>query len=78
MSRASVQLLTLPVVTIGLSLTIPFALLGSLFIPGAKDSITMMSIAGASLVVGSFFVLGWQGWEDSANEAALEEQSEQR
>ncbi|TXT12900.1 hypothetical protein VHUM_01301 [Vanrija humicola] len=64
-------------VTIGLSLTIPFALLGSLFIPGAKDSITMMSVAGASLVVGSFFVLGWQGWEDSANEAELEEQVEQ-
>ncbi|KAL1406343.1 hypothetical protein Q8F55_008042 [Vanrija albida] len=65
-------------VTIGLSLTIPFALLGSLFIPGAKDSITMMSVAGASLVVGSFFVLGWQGWEDSTNETALEEQGEQR
>jgi solute carrier family 35 protein F5 len=53
-------------VTIGLSLTIPFALLGSLFVPSSSgDSITVWSLAGAALVVGSFLVLGWQGWEEN-------------
>lgn len=56
-------------VTIGLSLTIPFALLGSLLIPSAStDSITFMSLTGAALVVASFLVLGWQGWTESNNE----------
>lgn len=53
-------------VTIGLSLTIPFALVGSLVIPSASaESITFLTLLGASMVVGSFLVLGWKGWEDS-------------
>jgi solute carrier family 35 protein F5 len=60
-------------VTIGLSLTIPFALIGSLIVPSASgESITAMSLAGAALVVGSFLVLGWQGWEANANEERRE------
>lgn len=59
--------------TIGLSLTIPFALLGSLVVPSAHaDSITSLTLLGAGLVVGSFLVLGWQGWE-SSNALGLEE-----
>lgn len=53
-------------VTIGLSMTIPFAMIGSMFIPSAHtDSVTGLSVLGASLVVGSFLVLGWQGWTES-------------
>ncbi|CAK9781065.1 hypothetical protein CC85DRAFT_282573 [Cutaneotrichosporon oleaginosum] len=60
-------------VTIGLSLTIPFALIGSLVVPSAHaDSITSLTLLGAGLVVGSFLVLGWQGWE-SSNALGLEE-----
>lgn len=55
-------------VTIGLSLTIPFALVGSLVIPSASsESITFLTLLGAGLVIGSFLVLGWKGWEDSNN-----------
>lgn len=53
-------------VTIGLSMTIPFAMIGSMFIPSAHtDSVTGLSVLGAALVVGSFLVLGWQGWNES-------------
>lgn len=64
-------------VTIGLSLTIPFALLGSLVIPSASsESITFLTLTGASLVIGSFLVLGWQGWEDSNTPLELSEERE--
>lgn len=54
------------VVTIGLSLTIPLALIGSLFIPSSSaDAITLLSLSGAALVVAGFVMLGWQGWEES-------------
>ncbi|GMK55483.1 hypothetical protein CspeluHIS016_0205390 [Cutaneotrichosporon spelunceum] len=60
-------------VTIGLSLTIPFALVGSLVVPSAHaDDITSLTLLGAGLVVASFLVLGWQGWENS-NALGLEE-----
>ncbi|GFZ42497.1 hypothetical protein JCM24511_00212 [Saitozyma sp. JCM 24511] len=53
-------------VTIGLSLTIPLALIGSLFIPSSSaDAITVLSLSGAALVVAGFVMLGWQGWEES-------------
>lgn len=53
-------------VTIGLSMTIPFAMIGSMFIPSAHtDSVTWLSVVGAGLVVGSFLLLGWQGWQES-------------
>ncbi|WVW80219.1 hypothetical protein I302_102197 [Kwoniella bestiolae CBS 10118] len=53
-------------VTIGLSLTIPLALLGSLFIPSSSSgAITAMSLVGAGLVVLGFAMLGWQGYEEN-------------
>lgn len=65
------ELIHYAVVTIGLSLTIPLALVGSLFIPNANaDSITIGSLLGGALVVTSFVLLGWQGWEDSVQSGA--------
>lgn len=53
-------------VTIGLSLTIPLALIVSLVVPGGvENTITWMSLAGAGLVVVGFGMLGYQGWEES-------------
>jgi len=53
-------------VTIGLSLTIPLALVGSLFDPSSNENaITWMSLLGAGLVFVGFGMLGWQGWEES-------------
>ncbi|WVQ93489.1 hypothetical protein IAU59_000563 [Kwoniella sp. CBS 9459] len=54
-------------VTIGLSLTIPLALLGSLFVPSASsaDAITLLSLLGAGLVFAGFAMLGWQGYEEN-------------
>ncbi|WWD16448.1 hypothetical protein CI109_100874 [Kwoniella shandongensis] len=52
-------------VTIGLSLTIPLALVGSLFIPSSSEAITLLSILGATLVFVGFAMLGWQGYEES-------------
>jgi solute carrier family 35 protein F5 len=54
------------VVTIGLSLTIPLALLGSVILPSSSpDAITTLSMTGAALVFVGFGMLGWQGWEES-------------
>ncbi|WVR03766.1 hypothetical protein IAU60_000761 [Kwoniella sp. DSM 27419] len=53
-------------VTIGLSLTIPLALIGSVLIPSSSSSaITLMSMIGAALVFAGFGMLGWQGYEES-------------
>ncbi|OCF38365.1 hypothetical protein I317_07861 [Kwoniella heveanensis CBS 569] len=54
-------------VTIGLSLTIPLALLGSLFVPSSSsaDAITFLSLLGAGLVFAGFAMLGWQGYEEN-------------
>ncbi|KAK4688430.1 solute carrier family 35, member F5, partial [Tremellales sp. Uapishka_1] len=59
-------------VTIGLSLTIPLALLGSFILPDINtESITLLSIAGATLVSVGFGMLGWQGWEESQEASAV-------
>ncbi|WRT65760.1 uncharacterized protein IL334_002709 [Kwoniella shivajii] len=53
-------------VTIGLSLTIPLALIGSLFIPSSSSgAITYLSLSGAALVFVGFAMLGWQGYEEN-------------
>lgn len=53
-------------VTLGLSLTIPLAILGSLFVPSsASGAITWVSLTGAALVLAGFVVLGWQGLESA-------------
>ncbi|KAK8861635.1 hypothetical protein IAR55_002458 [Kwoniella newhampshirensis] len=52
-------------VTIGLSLTIPLALIGSLFVPSSSEAITLLSLLGATLVFVGFAMLGWQGYEES-------------
>ncbi|WVF65855.1 hypothetical protein IAT40_000592 [Kwoniella sp. CBS 6097] len=56
-------------VTIGLSLTIPLALLGSLFVPSSSSAgaITYLSLLGAVLVFAGFAMLGWQGYEENKN-----------
>ena len=55
------------VATVGLSLTIPLALVGSLFIPSSSpEAITPLSLGGAVLVVAAFGMLGIQGWRESA------------
>ncbi len=57
---------TFTVVTIGLSLTIPLALLGSLILPNtSSESITLFSLLGAGLVFIGFGMLGWQGWKET-------------
>ena len=54
------------VVTVGVSLTIPLALIGSAILPGTNlQTVTIMSLLGAGLVILGFCMLGWQGWEDS-------------
>ncbi|WVQ64959.1 uncharacterized protein L199_003129 [Kwoniella botswanensis] len=53
-------------VTIGLSLTIPLALIGSTSIPSSSSgAITLMSLVGAGLVFVGFGMLGWQGYEET-------------
>ncbi|WVQ78806.1 hypothetical protein IAT38_000897 [Cryptococcus sp. DSM 104549] len=54
-------------VTVGLSLTIPLALIGSLFVPttAGTESITLWSLGGAALVCVGFGMLGWQEYEKS-------------
>lgn len=53
-------------VTLGLSLTIPLAIIGSLFVPSsASGAITWVSLLGAALVLAGFVVLGWQGLENA-------------
>ncbi|WVN90701.1 uncharacterized protein L203_105943 [Cryptococcus depauperatus CBS 7841] len=47
-------------VTVGLSLTIPLALLGEMFLPMERTNVTAWSIAGAGLVFVGFSMLGWQ------------------
>ena len=50
-------------VTIGISLTIPLALVGSLIRPTATPAaITTLSLGGAAMVVVAFALLGWQEW----------------
>lgn len=53
---------TLVVVTIGLSLTIPFAMLGD-FLRGSTDALTSQSILGACLVIVGFGLMGLEGLE---------------
>ncbi|WWC60377.1 uncharacterized protein I303_102949 [Kwoniella dejecticola CBS 10117] len=53
-------------VTIGLSLTIPLALVGSIFIPSSSSgAITVTSLLGAGLVFVGFGMLGLQGYEEN-------------
>lgn len=60
-------------VTIGLSLTIPLALVGYLFIPGTTpEAITWMSLGGAGMVLLGFVTLGWQGWKERQKEEEVE------
>jgi hypothetical protein len=55
------------VATIGLSLAIPTALIGSLFIPDSSaGAITLLSLLGAGMVCAGFGLLGWQGWKESS------------
>ncbi|KAI5452850.1 hypothetical protein NCC49_006390 [Naganishia albida] len=51
------------VVTIGLSLTIPFAMAGDVF-RGATATITWQSLVGATLVIAGFGLMGLEGWEE--------------
>ncbi|KAJ9098133.1 hypothetical protein QFC21_004462 [Naganishia friedmannii] len=51
------------VVTIGLSLTIPFAMAGDI-IRGASATITWQSLTGAALVIVGFGLMGLEGWEE--------------
>jgi solute carrier family 35 protein F5 len=61
-----VALTNVLVVTVGLSLTIPCALVGSLFVPSAAVSaITFTSLVGAVLVCLGFTMLGSEGWKKS-------------
>lgn len=53
-------------VTVGLSLTIPIALLASIFVPSASASaITFTSLSGATLVCAGFAIMGQQGYKES-------------
>jgi len=64
------------VVTVGLSLTIPIALVASLFIPSAAaSSITITSVLGAALVCAGFGIMGLQGLKESQSEDAEPEAS---
>ncbi|WWC87955.1 uncharacterized protein L201_002855 [Kwoniella dendrophila CBS 6074] len=59
-------------VTIGLSLTIPLALIGSLFIPSSSSgAITLLSLLGAGLVFIGFGMLGWQGYEENLSSQSV-------
>ncbi|GHJ85162.1 hypothetical protein NliqN6_1564 [Naganishia liquefaciens] len=51
------------VVTIGLSLTIPFAMAGDV-LRGATSTITWASLTGAALVIVGFGLMGVEGWEE--------------
>jgi hypothetical protein len=51
------------VVTIGLSLTIPFAMLGD-FLRGRTASLTSQAILGAVLVIVGFGLMGLEGFEE--------------
>jgi hypothetical protein len=51
------------VVTIGLSLTIPFAMAGDT-LRGATSTITWQSLTGAILVIAGFGLMGLEGWEE--------------
>ncbi|KAJ9117446.1 hypothetical protein QFC22_004296 [Naganishia vaughanmartiniae] len=51
------------VVTIGLSLTIPFAMAGDIM-RGASATITWQSLTGAALVIVGFGLMGLEGWEE--------------
>jgi hypothetical protein len=50
------------VVTIGLSLTIPFAMLGD-FLRGSTAALTSQAILGACLVIVGFGLMGLEGLE---------------
>ncbi|KAL7418552.1 hypothetical protein Q5752_007010 [Cryptotrichosporon argae] len=67
--------------TIGLSLTIPLALVISFFAPhSSSEAITPLTIAGAALVCVSFTVLGLQGLEETRQvvEADTEDDEERQ
>jgi len=59
------------VVTIGLSLTIPFAILGDQFLNIPTRG---QAIVGALLVLGSFALVGWED-RDPASHTTLEQSS---
>jgi hypothetical protein len=59
-------MLTSSVVTVGLSLCIPCALIGTFFVPSATvDAITLTSLFGAALVCIGFGLLSADGWTKS-------------
>lgn len=63
------------VVTIGLSLTIPFAMLGD-FLRGSTAGLTIQAVIGATLVIAGFGLMGLEGYEE--NELGLAEVEDER
>jgi solute carrier family 35 protein F5 len=63
------------VVTVGLSLTIPLAMLGDL-VRGSTSSITVQSLGGAALVLVGFGLMGHEGLEEKIEEVETETETE--
>ncbi|RXK41217.1 hypothetical protein M231_01367 [Tremella mesenterica] len=64
------MLKTTPMVaTVGLSLTIPMALVGSLVLYGPTYHIPLMVFMGALLVLAGFGQLGYEGWAEAKRQA---------
>jgi len=63
------------VVTVGVSLTIPLALIVSIIILGSDLTLTVTTLLGAGMVILGFCLLGWQGWAESKEVAVNDEQS---
>lgn len=58
------------VVTIGLSLTIPLAMLGD-FLRGSTAALTTQAVIGAVLVILGFGLMGFEGWEEDVSTPAM-------
>jgi solute carrier family 35 protein F5 len=66
-------------VTIGLSLTIPFAMLGD-YLRGSTAALTTQAVIGAALVIVGFGLMGLEGWEEGTGETltgVVEDQEEE-
>ncbi|PVF99347.1 hypothetical protein CPB86DRAFT_703402 [Serendipita vermifera] len=63
------------VVTLGLTLTIPLAIVGDWFIQ--SRGVTLIGLCGSLMVVGAFAIIGWEDSKTSTAERALAEDVEQ-